>query len=201
VKSAADGNCGRTVKTVTWLLFESQVALAATFFPVLFGLLVYWRRSGRGRPLLVALIAAGTLFGLQEIVVTRCEQAIRVLSEIEKDVVSAQTARLAAALAPEFRAGKMDRDEFVEFVQHQYRRVRVEEVSRGKVEVLHSSKREFVVRANYRAEVMTEWFRGLVTSQWQITFVQTEEGWRIKAAEPLHIGGVERPGWSHFSEP
>jgi len=201
VKSAADGNCERTVETVTWLVFESQVALAAALLPVIFGLLVYWRRSGRRRPLLLGLIAAGALFALQEIVVTRREQATRVLTEIEKDVVSAQTARLAAALAPEFRAGKMDRDEFVEFVRHQYRRVRVEEVSRGKVEVIRSSKREFVVRANYRADVMTDWFRGLVTSGWQITFVQTEEGWRIKAAEPLHIGGVERPGWSHFSEP
>ena len=187
--------------TLTRLVLESPAALTALLFPVVFVLVVYWRRSGCARPLLAALIAAGILLTIQAIVVTRREEAIGVLSGIEKDVVSAQTGRLAAALAPEFRAGKMNRDEFVEFVQHQYRRVRVEEVSRGKLEIVRSTKREFVVRANYRADVMTEWFRGLVRSQWEVTFVQTSEGWRIKEAEPVHIGGVERPSWGAFGEP
>ena len=54
----------------TWIFLESLPALGALLFTVNFFLLVYWRRSGRVRPLLIGLGAAIVLLIVQAAVVT-----------------------------------------------------------------------------------------------------------------------------------
>lgn len=178
-----------------WLLFESLPVLAALLFTANFVLLVYWRRSGRARPLVVGLAAAVVLLAVQTLVVTRREHALRLMAGVEKDVVAARTDALAAALAPDFEAGDMGPRRFVEFVERQYEKVRVRAVSWSTFRVTDSRADRFVVAVAYQAEVTVRDYAGRVRTRWEITFVRTDVGWRIGGIQPTYIDGLPSPDW------
>jgi hypothetical protein len=180
---------------ITWFLFEDWRPLGAVLFVVDFALLVYWRRSGKVQPLLIALGVTVVLLVLQVLVVTRREYALRIMAGIEHDVVTAHTDALAESLAPGFRAGNMDRDEFVAFVRRQYDKVRVREVNCSSFRVRRSEADEFVVAADYQGEITVTEYAGLIRTRWEITFVRVEGGWQISAIEPVYIDGVAESGW------
>ena len=98
---------------LTWFALESTLALAAALFTANFTLLVMWRRTGRGRPLLAGLAVSILLLAIQGFVVTRREHAGRLLRTIERDLLTAQTTGLSAALADDFRTARMDKGSFL----------------------------------------------------------------------------------------
>ena len=186
---------------VTWILFEELAALGALLFTVNFILLVYWRRSGRWQPLVVGLAVAIVLLVVQKLVVTQREHAIRVLEPLENDVLTEQTTALAVALAPQFEASGMGRDDFLAYVQRQYDNWSISSLRRSSVLVSDSTPDRFVVVANYQANIMSQGFAGLLPTSWDITFVKTETGWQILAVQPRHIAGVSNPSWRQLDAP
>ena len=183
---------------VAWLLFESPTALGGALFVDNFVLLVIWRRTGHRRPLVVGLALAAGLLLIQTLVVTRREQAARILKRIERDVLTAQTTALAQCLAPDFRADGMGAQDFVEFVARRYEWVRVRSLSQGRVEVQESQPDSFVVEVPYRADVVVEQYAGLVRTRWRITLHRTDQGWRIRHVQPTYIEGLVNPSWDRI---
>jgi hypothetical protein len=186
---------------MSWFFFESLPALAAVLFTIDFVLLVIWRRSGRAKPLLVGLGLSITLLAMQGLVVTQREHAARLLKVIERDILAAQTVNLAAALSDDFRAGRMDKEQFLALVGRQYNRVQVKDIYRSQLEVRQSQADRFVVEAAYQADVRTEQLGGWMPSRWELTFSRTAEGWRISAIRPLHLVGFSNPDWDVLDRP
>lgn len=184
-----------------WLFFESLPALGAALFVINFVLLAYWRRSERVLPLLVGLALAMVLLGVQTLVITRQEHAIRMLAAIERDVVAARTDSLAATLAPDFKTGKMGPDEFLEYVERQYERVRVHSTNRGRLEIIESLPDRFMVEVAYTPDVTVGGYEGRLPTRWRFTFVRTETGWRIASLRPIHVARLSNPGWDELNAP
>jgi len=178
------------------LLFESVAGLAAVLAVVLFVLLVYWRRSGRSKPLLIALAVTVLLFVVQTLVVTAREHVAQVMSAIEKDLVHARTAALAVALAPEFETAGMDRDAFVAYVARQMKKVDVRSVERQSLGVEESAGDRLTVTAAYLADVTVQDYAGELLTRWSLTFVRTPDGWQIVAIQPLYVSGIDHPTWT-----
>jgi hypothetical protein len=183
---------------LNWLLFESLPALGAVLGVVLFVLLVHWRRTRRGRPALIGLVVAVVLLAVQALVVTRREHAERILGLIEKDLVASRTVALAAALAPDFDAGGLDRDGFLAYVRQQLQLVKVRWLDRWALQMEESGGDRFVASATYLADVSGEGYVGSTESRWALTFVRTSDGWKIAAVRPLHVAGLDNPRWQDF---
>jgi|GEM_PF-1002172 len=182
--------------TVTWLMFESPLALSAVLGLLLFGLLAYWRRGGRGRYALVGLGVTVVLLTLQGLVVTRREHADRILRSIEKELVASRVDALAAALAEDFDAGAgLDRQAFLDLVDQQLARVRIRWLDRMGLRVRESERESFNVVASYRADVDWREFAGSIPSEWLITFGRRAKRWQITAIRPLSLAGEENVGW------
>lgn len=184
-----------TMSAMIWFFFESALALAAVLGVALFVLLVYWRRGGSARPLLVGLAVAIALLVMQRLVVTQREQAGRILKSIEMDITASRTAALAAALAPDFDADGLDRDEFLALVHRQLEHVKVRWVDRWRLEVRESEAERFVVEAVYMADITAEIYSGAASGSWSVTFVRTPTGWKIACVQPLRIEGMSNPTW------
>jgi len=58
------------MKFATWFFLESTIALGAASAVLLFILLVYWRNTLRGKPMLFGLILVAVLLIVQAAVVT-----------------------------------------------------------------------------------------------------------------------------------
>ena len=184
-----------TMSVLTWFFFESVPALAAVLGVALFVLLVYWRRSGRARPLLVGLAVAAALLLIQRLVVTQREQAGRILKAIETDIVASRTAAMAAALAPDFDADGLDRDAFLVLVRRQLEHVKVRWVDRWRLEVRESAAERFVVEAVYTADITAEVYSGTASGSWSITFIRSPAGWKIACVRPLRVEDMSNPTW------
>jgi len=181
---------------LVWFFFESLPALAAVLFTANFVLLVYWRRSGRHRPLLVGVTLALALLIIQALVVTRREHARHVLTAIEKDVLASRRDHLAAAFAPSFTAGRMTRDEFLDYVGRQYHRVHVRQLNCSELRVKESRPDEFVVAVAYQGDITVGDYVGWVRTRWDVTFVRTAAGWQIARLQPRYVEGITDPTWA-----
>jgi hypothetical protein len=184
---------------LSWFFLESIAALGAVLGIVLFVLLVHWRRTGRSRTLLVGLTVGVLLLVMQALVVTQRERAARILRPIERDVATARTTALAAALAPDFAAGELDRDEFLAYAQRQLQALRVRWLERWALQIEESAADRFVATATYVADIAGDAYAGSVQSRWAITFVRTPAGWRIADIRPMNIGGLDHPRWSDLN--
>jgi hypothetical protein len=178
-----------------WVLFESLPALGAAVGLPLFVLLVYWRRGGRGLPLLIGLAVAAVLIAVQSLVVTRREHAGRILKAIESDLAESRTSALAAALAPDFYSDGLDHDGFLAYVRRQLQRVSVKWVERRGLQVQQTWPDRFAVAASYTADLVVDGYAGTVPSHWSITFARTPEGWKITHIRPLNVGGDGTVSW------
>lgn len=183
---------------VSWFLLESTAALGAALFTVDFVLLVIWRRTGRRRPLLIGLALTAALLLLQTAVVTRREQAVRILKHIERDLIAARTTTLAQCLSPDFQAGNMNATAFVDFVARHYEWLRIRSLNRGRVVVQESQPGSFIIQVPYRADIVAEQYAGLVRTRWRITITKTDRGWRIRQIEPTYIEGLAGPDWEQL---
>lgn len=172
-----------------WLLLESFTALALGLFLVNFFLLVYWRRSGRPRPLLIGLAAAAVLLCLQNLVVTRQEHAGRILAGIEREIPTAAVAALAAVLSDDFECDGMDADEFVAFAEAGLERVDVDMIRRIGLEIGESGTAQFVARVVYLSDVrVADLIDRLIKTVWDVTFVQERGRWRIAGVRAVQVG-------------
>jgi hypothetical protein len=173
---------------LTWLLFESPIALGIVLGLVLFALLVHWRRQGQPRPLLIGLGAAIVLLIVQVLVVMPREHASRLLDAIQADFVRGRADVLAAALTPDFHAGEMDAGEFVTYVRARLHTWRVRWVERTDLQVQDQGAGRYGVAAAFLAEV-SDGSGGSFTSRWKLTLVDTPSGWRLASVEPDSIVG------------
>lgn len=183
---------------VGWLFLESFTALAGLLFVVNFVLLVYWRRSRRGRPLLVGLAVSAGLLTVQTLVVTRKEHALRIMAALVQDVRTARTEAFQAHLTPDFRMDRLDKAEFLSLLERFYDEVRVRDVRNTQFRVVAAERDEFRVTTTYLADV-TGQYRGWHISVWDIGFVRSGAGWHIAAIECLEIDGQRQPNWRSLS--
>lgn len=181
---------------LTWFFLESAAALAVGLGLILFWLLVLWRRGGSARPLLIGLLLAIVLLGVQQVVDTPRERAARILAAIERDVIAGRTAALAASLADTFVAAGMDRSRFVEYAREQLQRVRIEWVRRGELVIEPLARDRFLASVGYQAGVIVrDADAGFVPSRWRITFGRTSDGWKITTIDPPTIAGQQFRDW------
>lgn len=180
---------------LTWFFLESLPALAASLFTANFILLVIWRRGGRVRPLLIGLAVSVVLITVQGLVVTRREHAAALLKGIERDLMSAQTGRLAAALADDFQTGNLDKGQFVALVARRYETLRVCSLHCSQLEVRDCQPDQFIVETAYQADVRGDLGGGWIRSRWELTLSRAPDGWRIAAVRPLYIDGFDHPDW------
>ena len=180
---------------VVWLFFESLPALAAVLVTALFVLLVYWRRSGHVRPLLIGLAVALVLLIVQALVVTKRERAGRILDAIVADLIKSRTGALAAALAPDFRSAGRNRDEFIAYVAERLQTTQVRWADRTRLVIEAPESDRFVARANYVAQATSGGFAVTLPSEWTFTFVRTPQGWKIHDIECVRIEGLSESEW------
>lgn len=175
------------------LFFESPLLLAAVAFLPLFFLLVYWRRTLRPAPLLVALGATAAILIAQIVVVTNREQAARILDRVERDLLRASVVELTGALSSDFVGMGAPRPEFVSFATAQIERVRIIELDRKRLDVVESGSRRFVAIVGYWAEVQLRDYNGPLRSRWRIEFSRADDGWRISRIDAEEIEGISAP--------
>jgi hypothetical protein len=183
------------VDTLIWVLFESIVALGVILALVNFFLLVYWRRSGQPRALLIGLAASLILLVVQSLVVTKREHAAAILQKIEADLLAARVEALDRALSTGFQAGSRDHDGFVEFARRQLKLVKIHWLRRSSPQVEQSQEDRFVVSVGYLADVTVEGFVGTVRSRWRITFAREGDQWRIETIDPPQIEQHQYRDW------
>ena len=192
------------VDAFVWFFFESAAALGSVVGLALFVLLVYWRRTGRGRPLLIALGAGAFLLLVQALVVTQREHAVRWLDRIQVDLVRSRSDALAAALAPDFetdqpRGAALNREAFLDYVQRFQQRLAVRWLERADLRLHDRAGDRFVVSAAYVAEVVGEQLGGAFRSRWSLTFARTPAGWMILHLHAEDIEGVPVPSWDDLT--
>lgn len=177
---------------LTWLLFESQAALASAAAFILFWLLVHWRRSHNPRPLLIALLVALVLLGVQSLVVTRREAAAALLDRVEAAIVRGRADELSPLLSADFHYGPLSRPEFIEFVRVWMERVQVQATGRGTIGAPQDAGERFSVEVPYLSRVsMREWAGQMLPTRWRIVFVDESGVLRITDITPLEI--ADRP--------
>lgn len=174
---------------LTWVFLESQIALGIVLGLTLFGLLVHWRRSLNPRPFVIGMVVAVILLFAQKSVVTQSEHAGLILDAIARDLLQSKPDAIERSLADPFQAGEMDRDGFLQVVKTQLRRVRIHQLSRGSLRLTQSETGAFQVQATFSARVdSADYGANVVPSTWQLDFVKTSEGWRIRRIEPISLG-------------
>jgi hypothetical protein len=181
-----------------WLFLESLPALAVVLGTTLFVLLVYWRRTGRGRPLLVGLGVSVLLLVVQTLVVTPREHALRIMAGIERDLVAQRTDTLERTLAGDFEFAS-GRAGFLDLVRARMEQIQVRYLRHLWLTQVDADQREAVVKIAYQADV-TGHYSGSVFSTWQLRFVNTPEGWRIHAIKCVNIGDLDSPDWELIRE-
>jgi hypothetical protein len=181
---------------LTWLFFESPIALAIPLGLLWFGLLVYWRRGGSPRPLLAALAAGAALLLVQALVQTHREIAVSLLRPIEEDVLASRVDALAGSLATDFRAGDWDTEEFLGHARDWLARIRVSWLTRSALDVAESRGDVFIAEVAYAADVRLDDFPGVIQTRWRIHFARVDRRWRIRSIDPPQIQGRPAPSWS-----
>ncbi|MFN0134553.1 MAG: hypothetical protein ACKVS9_00375 [Phycisphaerae bacterium] len=181
-----------------WFFFESWLALLIVGVLMNFAALVHWRRGGTPRPLLGTLAITITWWITQSVVVTPTERADRLLRDIEDDVLASKTDRIAAVLAPDFAAGEMNRERFIERVKSSMRTFDVRTLSRVRLEILDRSGERFQVGVSYWANVSRGSIGGYTKSLWKIEFASTPHGWKISRIEPEEINEIRVESWDRM---
>lgn len=172
---------------VSWVLFESPIALGAVGFVACFWLLVWWRRGGSVWPLLTGLALMLAAFGLQAAVETHREVARRVMAVLEADVQAGAVRGMHRVLDPDFQSDQMTRPEFIEFAERTLKRVRVEWVRNTAITVLSAERDRFSARSIYLSEVNADAYRGVIKSAWRLEFARRGRNWMLQSAELLEL--------------
>jgi hypothetical protein len=168
-----------------YVFLESAMALSVPVAIVLFVLLVWWRRGGSPRPLMIGLAIAGLLFVVQLAVETRRETAIRILKPIEAEVLTAQVDALAASLSDNFQCEGKSAGEFVDFCRERLRAFRVSWLRNSEITVIRSERDRFVIRARYQADVRGGELSGVLGTTWEVGFERSADGWKIYEIVPV----------------
>lgn len=176
------------IDNLTWLLFESRIALGSLLGFVLFWLLVHWRRSLKPRPLLIGIVVALLLMMVQAVVVTRRETAAAVMDRVEAAIVARRADDLEPLLSAGFRYAELGRPEFVEFVRGHLERLTVHTTGRGTIQAAAGGDERFSVEIPYISRVSVRDFAGQpLPTRWRIEFVREDGEWRIGEIAPLEI--------------
>ncbi|MBI5865703.1 MAG: hypothetical protein HZB38_14580 [Planctomycetes bacterium] len=188
------------MSVLAWVFLESPAALGVLAGLALFGLLVHWRRTLRSRPLLIGLLVAAASFALQNAVVTQREQAGRILDAIQKDLLQSRPDAIVRNVGDPFRAGGMDREEFLQLVSRKLRSVRIYSLSRFDLVITRSAPDEFEVAAGFLSRINMSEFGDLpLRTRWMLGFARTPDGWRIRQIEPVSLEGQTNVSWATYS--
>lgn len=186
------------METLTWMLFESPGALGVPVALLLFFLLVRWRRGGSPRPLATAALVSLVLFVVQAVVVTPREYAIRILAGVERGLLDRRVEALGDALAEDFHIQGLDRERFLELVRQRIKHIRVHWLQRTGMRIEERAADRFAVLVSYLAHGSDTEGDGLTRSSWRVTFGRRGGAWKIVAAEPRSIDGVDSPSWERI---
>lgn len=191
---------------LTWLFFESLLALAALVATAWFVLLVYWRRTGRVLPLLIGLGVGLLLFALQAAVTTRRETAARVLTQLEDAVVRSNMPAFEALLAPHFAtdAGNgplLNREAFLAWVHARMDQMDIIWVNRRTIELVDTAPDHFSVRVSYVAEArIGRESNGPFPSRWFFVFARGPgDHWLIQQVRAESVAMVRTPHWADLT--
>lgn len=181
---------------LTWLFFESAAGLGVCLGLMLFGLLVYWRRTLKPRPLLVGMTVALVLLIVQKVVVTQREHAGLILDAIQADLLASRADAIERSLHDPFTAGRMDRGEFLRLVREKLRTVKIFTLSRSDLVVTQRAAGAFEVEAAFVSRVSVgEFGQYPMPTRWSLRFVRDGERWKIGQIEPISLGGRGGVSW------
>ena len=191
------------MNTLSWLLFESKLGLGAILVVAMFILLVHWRKTLKPRPFLIGLGLSLVLLIVQNVVVTRREQADHTMREIETAVLESRPDGIRPFLAGRFRISEnnWDADDFVGEVGDWMRVVDVRTLSRRALRIESSSDDEFQIYVSYMADVSHRSYSGTTLSRWAITFVPDDDAWRISEIKPVELNKQSLSGWRGLGSP
>lgn len=176
---------------ITWLLFESSVALSIPALLICYALLVRWRRgSGSARALLACAGVFALLLITQALVVTDREAARSTLAAIEQDLRLSRVDALRDALADRFLADDMTAEGLIERARQALQHIRITELSRWNLEVDESSASGFTVRATYFSRLVPrDGLEHPTKTRWRIWFVRTPGGPKVARVLPIEMNG------------
>lgn len=179
---------------VTWVLFESFYALAAGLALSLYVLLVYWRRSGKVRPLLIGLVAASAMLVMQQVVVTQREHAGRILRHIEQDIERHRVDALRDSLSATFAADRYEASSLVAAVEQRLKTLRISNITRNSLEVTASDQDRFTVRASYTCDLgSAEMYNGPLHTRWDFGFTREGGLWKLNSIDNLWVETLQFP--------
>jgi hypothetical protein len=184
---------------LTWLFLESPAALGTCLGLMLFGLLVYWRRTLKPRPLLVGLAVTIVLLLVQKVVVTQREHAGLILDAIQSDLLASRSDAIERSLHDPFTAGRMDREDFLRLVREKLRTVRIITLARSALVVTKREPAAFEVKAAFASRVnVGEFGRYPIPTSWMLRFERQGERWTIRQIEPISLGGRGGVSWTTY---
>ena len=184
---------------LTWYFLESPAALGICLGLMLFGLLVHWRRTLKPRPLLVGMAAALMLLIVQKMVVTQREHAGLILDAIQTDLLASRSEALERSLHDPFRAGGMDRDEFLQLVRDKLRTVKIYTLSRSELAITKRETDAFDVEAAFVSRVnVGEFGQYPLPTRWMMRFKRDGQRWKIEQIEPISMGGRVAVRWETY---
>lgn len=181
-----------------WLLLESAPALAGVLFVVLFVLLVYWRRGGSAKPLLVGAVVGVILLIVQALVVTPREHADKIMRRIERGVIASRANAVAAELSPAFaiESPHWNRADFLDVVRAYMRRIDVRSLTRRFFQISERTPDSFRLTVSYLAEINARDAGGVVLTRWRIDFERRGGKWQIRRIVPIEFNHRVIKGWS-----
>lgn len=188
------------IDTLSWIFLESPIALGVLCGFTLFWLLVYWRRGGSPRPLLIGIIVCALLFVAQSLIQTTRERVLAVMERIEADVLVHQAGALQASLAPGFLVdlgtGAVDRFAFVGYAKAWLERLTVTSLTRTELKITPVDSATMDVQIAYLAQLRYKDYAGLHPSSWRIRFVRVDDKLQITAINPVNVAGAQGSGWA-----
>lgn len=188
------------MQTLSYILFESAIAVGVLGFLVNFALLVYWRRTGRPRPLLIGLVVTAAALAVEAGVVTPHERAASTLDAIERDLLRNRVDALDRALHPDFRTGGLDRNGFLKLIQTRYLpRVDLQWLRRTKLETSAVRNERFTADVAYLVDLAVRDFHGTIKARTRLTFARSPDGWQVIGIDPPEGDGFRIREWESYS--
>ena len=176
---------------ISRILFESPLLLLLCWVPVQVVLLVAWSRTrtpASAKRFWIALVVLPALLRLQGVIRTDRERVMDRCRALAGFVTEGDIPSIEQSLAPDFLAGRWDRDSFVDRVRSVLKRNRIERPSLRAFDVSVPNDKTAVVEFTASANVITSnGLSGRVSARFRLMFIKKGNDWLIESIEVVPI--------------
>ena len=176
---------------ISRILFESPLLLLLCWAPVQVVLLVAWSRTrtpASAKRFWIGLVVLPALLLLQGVIRTDRERVIDRCRALVEFVAEGDVPSIEQSLAPDFLAGRRDRDAFVDRVAAVLKRNRIERPSLRAFDVSVPNDKTAVAEFTASANVITSnGLSGRVSARFRLMFIKKGDDWLIESIEIVPI--------------